>query len=69
MKSEKYTKVEKLQNSFKNSGDKILGFIDDTQNKFLLIKDQVIVYFTSLPKFLLKSIMKTKSLRKLMRKR
>lgn len=41
MKSEKYSKTEKLQNSFKSSGDKILGFIDDTQNKFLTIKDQV----------------------------
>jgi|LauGreDrversion4_2_1035121.scaffolds.fasta_scaffold152278_3 hypothetical protein len=41
MKSEKYSKTEKLQNSFKNSGDKILEFIDDTQNKFVSIKDQV----------------------------
>jgi hypothetical protein len=50
MKSEKYSKTEKLQNSFKTSGDKILTFIDDTQNKFISIKDQVrqVIYLSLL---------------------
>ena len=42
MKSEKQNKFEKLESNFRNNGEKLLNFIDDTNNKFSIAKDQVI---------------------------
>jgi hypothetical protein len=41
MKSEKFNRYEKLENNFKQNGEKLVQFIDDTQNKFSTVKDQV----------------------------
>lgn len=45
MKSEKFNRYEKLENNFKQNGEKLVQFIDDTQNKFSTVKDQVWLYF------------------------
>jgi hypothetical protein len=59
MKSEKFNRYEKLENNFKQNGEKLVQFIDDTQNKFSTVKDQVdIGFILSLLKFSVKSMKK-----------
>jgi hypothetical protein len=41
MKTEKFNRYEKLEHNFKQNGEKLIQFIDDSQNKFSSIKDQV----------------------------
>ena len=43
MKSEKFNRYEKLENNFKQNGERLVQFIDDSEKKFSTLKDQVIM--------------------------
>lgn len=42
MKNDKYSKFEKLDNTFKANGDRLIQYVDDCQEKFSSIKSEVI---------------------------